>query len=97
AGPARHLNRAAADELYRLTQSQVPVVTGDWFFVQTCIEADRGGIGRGFGYYDFLGMKNRADYFKIIGLDEKDWRGVISEVAAIVLGHNSGVASNDRV
>lgn len=95
--PARHLIPAVVDELYRLTQSQVPVVFGDWFFVQTCVEADRGGIGKGFGYYDFLGLKNRADYFKLIGFDEKDWRSTISEIAAIVLGHNSGVAQNDRV
>lgn len=95
--PARHLPPAQVAELYRLTQSSVPVVLGDWFFVQTSVEADRGGIGKGFGYYDFLGLKNRADYFKLIGFDEKDWRGTISEIAAIVLGHNSGVAQNDRV
>jgi hypothetical protein len=86
-----------AKELYALTQSQVPVVLGDWFFVQTSVEADRGGIGKGFGYYDFLGLKNRDDFFKLVGFDEKDRRSIVSEIGAVVMGHNSGVAQNDRM
>jgi hypothetical protein len=95
--PARHLPPKAIQELYALTYSEVPVVLGDWFFAMTAVAADRGGIGQGFGYYDFLGMKNRGDYFKLIGFDEKDWRGIISEIGAVVLAHNSGVAQNDRL
>lgn len=95
--PARHLPSKDVQELYVLTRSEVPVVTVDWFFAMTAVAADRGGIGKGFGYYDFLGLKNRADYFKLIGFDEKEWRGIISEIGAIVLAHNSGVAQNDRM
>lgn len=94
---ADHLSKTAINELYTLTLSRVPIVTGDWFFAQTSIQADRGGIGTGFGYYDFLGIKTRADYFKIIGLDLEDTRSIKSELLAVVLAHNSGVAQNDRM
>jgi hypothetical protein len=48
-----------------LTHSQVPVVDGQWFFKQTAINADRKP-----GYYDFLGVKNRADFELLVGFDE---------------------------
>jgi len=95
--PADHLSKSQLDEIYTLTNSQVPIVCGDWFLVMTSIEADRGGIGKGFGYYDFLGLKNRNDYFQIIGFDEKDKRSALSEIGAVVMAHNSGVAQNDRM
>lgn len=95
--PGSYLPPKQVQELYALTTSSVPIVLGDWFFVMTAVAADRGGIGQGFGYYDFLGLKTRADYFRLIGFDEKDWRGIISEIGAVVLAHNSGVAQNDRL
>lgn len=94
---ADFLRKDQTEELYRLTSSRVPVVTMDWFFAMTAVEADRGGIGRGFGYYDFLGIKNRDDYFKLAGVDLKNGRSEQSELLAVVLGHNSGVAQNDRM
>jgi hypothetical protein len=96
-GPGGWLDPAAVRDLYALTRSSCPVVLADWWFAQTSIEADRGGIGTGFGYYDFLGLKTRADYFKLIGFAESDPRSVVSEVGAVVLGVNSGVAQNNRM
>ena len=94
---ADHLPKGQVEEICGLTQSHTPIVWGDWFFAMTSIEADRGGIGKGYGYYDFLGLKNRNDYFQIIGFDEKDKRAALSEIGAVVMSHNSGVAQNDRM
>lgn len=48
------------------TQLGTAVFRGDWFFNQTAIQADRVP-----GYYDFLGIKDRATFRKLIGFDEK--------------------------
>lgn len=52
--------------LSELTQSNVPVVRGDWFLKQTAIQSERSP-----GYYDFLGLKTQADFFKLVGFDAK--------------------------
>jgi hypothetical protein len=100
---AQHLDPKQCAELSKITNSQVPVVTIDWFFVMTSVEADRdsvkGGkfVGTGYGYYDFLGLKSRDDFFKLAGVNLKENRSDQSELLAVVLGHNSGVAQNDRM
>lgn len=57
---------ATIKALIELTQSQCPILRGDWFFSQTAIQADRNP-----GYYDFLGIKNRKDFEKLVGFDAK--------------------------
>lgn len=60
------LPAAAAAELVNLSQSAAPIVRGDWFLWQTAIQQ-----GRDPGYYQFLGIKNLADYEKLVGFDAK--------------------------
>lgn len=57
---------AALQYVVNATQSRVPVVSGAWFFQQTAIQADRKP-----GYDDFLGIKNRDDFEKLIGFNAK--------------------------
>jgi hypothetical protein len=81
------------------THSEVPILRGDWFFAQTCLSADRGDFKnrKGFGYYDFNGIANRDDFFRLVGLDERRAKDRQNEFAAVILGRSSGVAQNDRV
>jgi hypothetical protein len=100
---ADHLVKGQMDELYKLTASECPIVTMDWFFAMTAVSADRGAeqggkfVGGGFGYYDFIGVKNRDDFFKLAGVNLGEDRSEQSELLAVVLAHNSGVAQNDRM
>lgn len=77
------------DELYALTGSDVPVVRLDWFIVQTSVQEDRVA-----GYYDFLGLKKRADFEELTGLDKAAAIKRKNEIAAIIV--DSGVAKNNR-
>lgn len=58
--------KAKLELLIGLTQSEVPVVAGEWFLIQTAIQADRAP-----GYYDFLGIKDEASYQKVVGYIDK--------------------------
>jgi hypothetical protein len=84
------LPAADISELINRTQSQVPIVRGDWFFVQTAIQEDRVA-----GYYDFLGLgKKDVDFLKLIGADVKKAKELKLEAAASVA--KSGVANHNR-
>lgn len=82
-------------KLIAATQSQVPIVRGDWFFFQTCQQQDRKA-----GYYDFIGLKvkgknlKKADFFKIIGADLNVSRKFLKVKRAVV--GRSTVARNNR-
>src|SRR5262245_47473728 len=54
-------------DLIKLTQSAVPVVRADWFVWQTGQQADRGKAG----YLDFLGIKDRDTFERLVGFDAK--------------------------
>ncbi len=84
--PAPWLPRAELAELSRLTASQVPVVRADWWLHRTFAQAGR----KGFGYYDQLGLRSRADVDALAGLDRKKAVEVSAEWAAVV--RRSGVA-----
>jgi hypothetical protein len=53
--------KAALKILVEATQSEVPIVLGDWFLTRSAIQAERAA-----GYYDFLGVKNEADFLKLV-------------------------------
>lgn len=61
-----HSVKANLEFLVSNTQSKVPLVRGDWFVNQTAIQA-----GRNPGYFDFLGIKDQNDVFKLTGFDPK--------------------------
>lgn len=93
---ARWLPQKETDELRALLQTETPIVWFDWFFVQTARQTSlRNDDNPGCGYYDFLGLKNRAAFFRFIGLNEKEairlyqqWREAVRK---------SGVSQQNRI
>jgi hypothetical protein len=81
--PAEHA------ELVALTNLPGPILRADWFFAQLGIQA-----GRQVGYYDFLGVKSRDDFHKLVGLDQKESERVKRRIRAIV--RRSGVGNFPR-
>lgn len=85
--PAPWLGSAAAqDELRALTHSQVPLLRADWFFVETSIQDGRGTPGQGTGYYDWIGVTDRASFQRAVGHDPKlaaerhrQWRAIVKD------------------
>lgn len=70
------------------TNSQAPLVRGDWFFNQTASAVDREP-----NYYTFLGVKNLGDYQKIVGIDPKRKRNKIELRESV---EDSGVSIQAR-
>jgi hypothetical protein len=83
------LDAAAIAELVNRTQSQAPLLRADWFFFQTAISE-----GHDPGYLDFLGIKDRKDFEKLVGLDAELAKRLQREIRAILA--RSGVALNNR-
>lgn len=83
------LDQRMAQELVAITQSQVPIVRADWWFIQTARQLNLSNKETGFGYYDWHGFKDRAAFEKIT---QKRLRS--AEVRAIV--DDSGVAAHNR-
>lgn len=77
--------------LVEATGSEAPVVRADWFFHQTAIQADRVA-----GYYDWLGLKDRADYERLVGVDPKKAEERKRLFYSIVPKNKSGVAHQNR-
>lgn len=80
-------------EKYKLlakeTDSKAPILRADWFLIQVLQNEDRVA-----GYYAFLGLKKRDDFFKLIGFDEKLAQDGSREVASII--KESGVSRLPR-
>lgn len=81
-GPA---NLAA---LVGATRSQVPVIRADHFFNLTAAAVDRDP-----NYYTFLGIKNLADYQKLVGFDPKRKRNKVETRESVA---ESGVSLQPR-
>jgi hypothetical protein len=84
------LDAGVAAGLAKAANSKAPVVRADWWLVQTSQQVVRQGTG----YYDFLRVKNRDDFWKLVRLDKKAAEEAQREVRAIV--DDSGVALNNR-
>ncbi len=85
--PARWLveDAAPADaamfaEIAAWTHSNVPIVRADWFLNSTAAQQGRDG----YGVYDFLAIKTEADFFKLVGFDEKLASGFRFEIRGAV-------------
>lgn len=89
AGVAPWLPADKMTYLVERTQSQCPLLRADWFLVQVSLQE-----GRKSGYYDFLGLKSRDDFFNLIGFKERDAKERERETATIVL--KSGVSEFPR-
>ncbi len=77
-------------ELVALTGSRTPIARADQFVFLTFAQADR----TGHGYYDWLGLRSRADAEKLAALDRKAAAELYRELAAIV--PVSGVSPQNR-
>lgn len=84
----------AINGLRFLTYSEAPILMAEWFFVQTARQVSIRNKQEGTGYYDFLGLKTRDDFFRLTGTDPKvaakifrEWRAVVSK---------SGVSQQNR-
>ena len=88
--PAPWLSQTDALELSLLTGSAAPLLRGDWWLSRVAIQAGRNGTG----YYDFIEVKARADFEKLVAFDIKESQRVKKEVAGIV--SRSGVANLPR-
>lgn len=75
--------------LRELTYSEAPILRADWWIHQTAIQQDRVA-----GYYDWLGLKNRADFERLVGLDKAAAVRVRREIRGVVA--RSGVGLNNR-
>jgi hypothetical protein len=68
--------------LRTLVDSQAPLLRADWFVVEVSIQDGRNGTG----YYDFIGVKNLAEFQRAVGADpkladeaKKRWRAVVKK------------------
>jgi len=83
------LPQQAVLTLTTATASQTPILRADWFLWETAIQA-----GRKVGYYGLLEVKNRADFQRLTGFDQKLSEEFSRELRAAVA--NSGVTINPR-
>ena len=83
-----------AGVLVALTQSQVPIVRADWWLAQASRQLSLTNRQTGTGYYDWLNIKSRKDFEKLIRLSAKDSIDLGKEMRAAV--DRSGVATQNR-
>ncbi len=57
--------------LIRATRAKAPILNAEWFYARTGRADSLQGQADGFGWYEVLGVANRADFFERVGLDEK--------------------------
>ncbi len=88
-----YLPRADIDGLRKLLHTEVPVLDAEWFLAQSSRQLSLQNQQTGLGYYDFLQLKNRDDYFELIKFREKD--SIDREVRAVQ--ELSGVSGAPRV
>lgn len=82
-------------DLVKWTGSQVPIVRADWFFVRSVRQLSLDNKNdTGVGYYDWLEIKNRDDYFRLGRFDEKASKDLGKHIRAAV--SESGVATHNR-
>lgn len=81
-------------DLRFLLYTEAPVLMAEWFFVQVARQISIRNKEEGAGYYDFLGIKNRNDFFKLTGTDEKVAQRIFREWKAVV--KRSGVSQQNR-
>lgn len=78
-----------------LTRSNAPIVRADWFQTQSCRQTDiHNRDNTGTGYFDFLGLKSRDDFFRLIGFVQRAVNHVGNEYRAVV--DPSGVSGQNR-
>lgn len=84
----------AQDDLRRLLSTEVPILMAPFWLIRTMRDIDINNKTTGVGYREWFGIKKRADYFAIIGLNEdkavklfQEWRAVVDK---------SGISEQNR-
>lgn len=82
--PARNLPQKEIHDLRRHLYTEVPILMSSWWFVQTVRQISIRNTDDGVGYYNWLKIKNRNDFFKLVGANEKvalerfmQWRAAV--------------------
>ena len=88
------LDAKAVALLREFTSSETPIVEASWFLTQSARQLSLRNKQTGLGYYDFLQVKDRAGYFKLIGLDEQASIQLKREIRAAL--DLSGVSQQNR-
>jgi hypothetical protein len=81
-------------KLLAMTKSQVPFVRADWFLVQGSRQLSLNNKQTGVGYYDWLRLKDRDDFFRLVKLREADSIEIGREIRAVIT--KSGVSQQNR-
>lgn len=93
-GPALWLPQKEMEALRLLTYSEAPILNAEWFFVQSARQVSIRNVQEGVGYYEWLGLKKREDFFKLTGTDEKVAIALFREWRAVV--DKSGISQQSR-
>lgn len=83
------------DELKKLLSTEVPIVMAPWWLVRTSRQLDLDNLDHGFGYYNVFGIKNRNDFFDLIGVDFKVAQEKFTEFRE--LAKRSGISNQVRI
>lgn len=69
---AKWLDPGEVKELRELLHTEVPVLCAEWFLAQSCKQLSaRNSDQEGLGYYEFLDLKDRDDFFRLVVFDKK--------------------------
>lgn len=91
---APNVFEAAIDVLRRELRTEVPILNAHWHFVQTARQISIRNRIENVGYYEWLGIQNRDDFFKVVGLDRKRAAQLFADHRAVVL--RSGISNQNR-
>jgi hypothetical protein len=71
--------------LVEQTNSAAPIVNAPWFLANTCRQLTLTNEQLGYGYYDFLGIKNRDDFFALARVRLKDGRDLERDTLEVAI------------
>ncbi len=97
--PSPWLPEAKIDSLRKWTYSEVPILNFEQFYLYTVRQQSLFNEDSGVGYYEWFGkkgIKNRDDYFEVVGLDAERSKRQFKDWRALIQARKSGVANNSR-
>jgi hypothetical protein len=82
--------------LAELCHTRSPMLSAQWFWARASRQLSLSNREDGTGYYDWLGVKKRDDFFKVLRFREEDSVALGKIIRAAVDAQDSGVAQNGR-
>lgn len=80
--------------LREMLYTEVPIVSAEWFLAQSARQISTNSEQTGLGYYDFLKLKDRDAFFKLLRFNERDSIELGKEMRAVA--EFSKVSPNPR-